>query len=111
MNYATYFLKFPTEQEANLALEEAGYKRTYTDIDGEEKFQYIVPDTKGDIDVVGEIYANDAVTGIDDEGYPIVITPATKLDGWHVNIILDGKLPEVLSDYVVTPSNPHRVFA
>lgn len=111
MNYTTYFLKFNSEEEFDLAFEEAGYKYTYTDIDGEEKFQYRVPDMKGDIDVVGEIYNNDAVTGVNEEGYPTIITPPTKLDGWHVNMILQGGLPETLQEFVVTPQSPYRVFA
>jgi hypothetical protein len=40
-----------------------------------------------------------------------VITPPTKMEGYHVNIILEGALPEALQEFVVTPSSPYRVFA
>ena len=40
-----------------------------------------------------------------DEEHP---TPPS---GWHVNVIIDGDVPEVLQPYVVTPATPARRFA
>lgn len=31
--------------------------------------------------------------------------------GWHVNVIVDGALPDALAPFVVTPSTPQRRFA
>jgi hypothetical protein len=113
MTYTTYFLKFSSKEESETKLDEAGYKTTYTDLDETEKVVYRIPDVPGDIDIVGEIYNNDAVYSDPDPetGEITIITPPTKLDGWHVNIILEGELPEVLQEFVVTPQNPYRVFA
>lgn len=33
------------------------------------------------------------------------------LDGWHVNVMLEGDVPESLQPYVVTPDTPARRFA
>ena len=32
-------------------------------------------------------------------------------EGWHVNIIVDGDLPDALPPFVVTPATPLRRFA
>ena len=48
-------------------------------------------------DDVGEI--------LPDEDHP------SPLDGWHVNIIVDGDLPDALAPFVVTPATPLRRFA
>jgi len=41
---------------------------------------------------------------------PVVVSEPTKKDGWHINVILQGALPEALEEFVVTPANPYRVF-
>lgn len=41
----------------------------------------------------------------DDAGTPIA------LDGWHVNLIVEGNTPESLAPFVVAPVNPMRRFA
>jgi hypothetical protein len=56
------------------------------------------------IDVVGTITRGGEY---DDEG-AVTVAP-TVLDGWHVNF--QGTLPEGWDEFVVTPFNPHRVFA
>jgi len=33
------------------------------------------------------------------------------MDGYHINIILQGGLPEALQEFIVTPNSPYRVFA
>lgn len=111
MTYTTYYLKFSSQEEAETKLDEAGYKVVSTMPDGSELTTYQVTDQVGDIDIIGEIYNSDSVVEINEEGYPEVISPATKKDGWHINIILEGQLPAVLAEYAIVPRNPHRIFA
>lgn len=108
MTYTTYFLKFSSQEEAELKLEEVGYKTVYTEIDETEKTVYIIPDFSGNIDIVGEIYNNDGE--YNPETLETIKEP-TKLNGWHVNIIMTGELPTALQEFIVTPTNPYRVFA
>jgi hypothetical protein len=107
MAYTTYYLRFSNQKEAETKLEEVGYKKTETIGDNIYTF-YTVTDQVGDIDIVGEIYNNDAKY---DSNTFELITPPTKKEGWHVNVILEGELPEELKKFVVTPQNPYRVFA
>ena len=107
MAYQTHYLRFNSQEEAETKLEEVGYKRTETFDDVEQTF-YAVTDQVGDIDIVGEIYNDD---GVYDEETFEVITPPTKMDGYHINIILQGGLPEALQEFIVTPNSPYRVFA
>jgi hypothetical protein len=97
--YTTYFLKFTSQEETEQKLTEVNYlHETY----------YKIEDQVGDIDIIGEIYNND---GVYDEVTFEVISPPTKKDGWHINIICENELPEALQEYIVIPQNPHRVFA
>lgn len=105
--YTTYYLRFTSQEEAETKLTEVNYLHEDT-FDGETHTYYAVKDQVGDIDIVGEIWNSD---GVYDEETMEVITPPTKMDGWHVNIILDGELPEVLQEFLVTPNTPYRVFA
>jgi hypothetical protein len=107
MSYQTYFLRFSSQELADTILTEVDYKGTSTRNDETTTF-YTVTDQVGDIDIIGEIYNNDSVY---DEETGEIITPPTKKDGYHINIILEGNLPEELQEFVVTPENPHRVFA
>lgn len=78
------YLKFPDQQTAEELL-----------------IEYI-----GSVDVVGTIYkpTGEMLLGEDGE-YPAM----APLDGWHVN--LRGELPDALAPYVVTPTQPVRVWA
>lgn len=59
------------------------------------------------IDVLGVIYNNDAVLDADGN----VLTPATPLDGWHVNVrLVDGEDAAVLEPFAVVPTQPRRVW-
>lgn len=102
--YTQYFLRFTSKEEAEQKLTEVGYSSTNPET---EKTYYHTPPHTGDIDIIGDIYNNDAV--FDEEGN--LITPATKLDGYHLNIILNVELPETLNEYLVHPELPYRVFA
>jgi hypothetical protein len=82
-------------------------KVDYYKTDEDNNIYYSVYPAVGDIDVVGEIYNDDAV--YDEEGN--LVTEATKKDGYHVNVIMKEELPESLQSFVVQPTNPHRVFA
>jgi hypothetical protein len=107
MAYTTHYLRFPSQEIADSKLTEVGYKRTET-IDDETITFYTVTDQVGDIDIVGEIWNDD---GVYDEESGEVITPPTKKDGWHINIICQSTVPPELQEYLVEPQNPYRVFA
>jgi hypothetical protein len=104
MNYTTYFLKFTSETEFEIKFDEVGYK--FIDEETETTY-YRIPDAPGDIDIIGIIYNNDSV--YDENGE--LITPSTQKEGFHVNIILKGELPESLQEYSINPQNPYRIFA
>ena len=130
--YQTYYLRFNSQEEAETKLTEVKYRHEEEyypqtivlapepDENGEDVYiyetateaqtrvWYSVPDQVGDIDIVGEIYNDD---GVYDEETFEVITPPTKMDGYHINIILQGGLPEALQEFIVTPNSPYRVFA
>jgi hypothetical protein len=107
MSYTTYYLRFNSQEEAETKLTEVGYKHEDT-FNEETRTYYAIKDQVGDIDIVGEIYNDD---GVYDEETFEVITPPTKKEGYHINIITSGALPEELQEFVVTPNNPYRVFA
>jgi hypothetical protein len=97
-----HYLKFSDESEMLAVLFDAEI------IQADEDGNAIVPPYhKGAaIDVVGLIV--DAPAVIDDDGN--VITPATFVDGWHVN--WRGDLPESLQGYAIdAPATPARVWA
>lgn len=107
MSYTTYYLRFASKEEAETKLSEVNY--LHEDTFNEESITYYaVKDQVGDVDVVGEIWNNDGEYDLETGE---VITPPTKKDGWHVNIILQAGLLEALQEFVVNPQNPHRVFA
>ena len=58
------------------------------------------------IDDIGILYNNDAII---DPDTGEITSPATPMEGWHVNFI--GTLPEGWDEYLVAPLNPRRVFA
>ena len=110
MSYITYYLRFNSQEEAETKLTEVGYKHEDT-FNEETRTYYAIKDQVGDIDIVGDIYNNDGVYENGEDGFPVVVTEPTKKDGFHVNIILNGELPEELGGYSVEPVNPYRVFA
>jgi len=66
-----------------------------------------------EIDVIGALYVPAVYGAADPEtGFPVLITPAVPLEGWHVNITQDGltKRPD-LAAYHVTSSRLRRVWA
>ena len=107
MSYTTYYLRFASQEEAEAKLTEVNYSHEET-FDEEPVTYYAVKDQVGDIDIVGEIWNNDGEYDLETGE---VITPPTKKDGWHINIILQAGLPEALQPYIVTPQSPYRVFA
>jgi hypothetical protein len=132
MTYTSYYLRFSSQEEAETKLTEVNYRHeeqyyeqivteapepdeygnpifniTY----GDElltRVWYSVTDQVGDVDIVGDIYNND---GVYDEETFEVITPPTKKEGYHINLILAGAPPSALLEFMVSPQNPHRVFA
>jgi len=110
--YTTYYLRFSSQTEAETKFTEVNYRHTETFEDVEQTY-YAVKDQIGDIDIIGDIWNDDGVYSEPDpeNGEITLITPPTKMEGYHVNIILEGALPEALQEFVVTPSSPYRVFA
>jgi len=111
--YTTYYLRFASQEEAETKFTEVNYRHTETFPEEGEQTYYAVKDQIGDIDIIGDIWNSDGVYSDPDPetGEMTVITPPTKMEGYHVNIILEGELPEALQEFVVTPHNPYRVFA
>lgn len=107
MEYTTYFLRFESEKEANDMLREVGYRKYNRRT---KHYDFSTLNQPGDIDIIGDIYNNDAVFHTTKKGYQILATPATKKDGYHINIVLKGDLPEDLKPFIVNPTNPTRVF-
>lgn len=99
----TYFLRFPDEATAQIALNDAG---VYIAPMGNNPGYYKQADNGWAFDPIGTITRGgvyDQVTGEE-------LVPPTVLDGWHGNYAGDV-LPDGLSIYLVTPTNPYRVFA
>ena len=110
--YTTYYLRFASQEEAETKFTEVNYRHTETFPEEGEQTYYAVRGQIGDIDIIGDIWNDDGVYDEDSEtGEITVVTPPTKKDGYHVNIILEGALPEALTEFIVEPQNPHRVFA
>lgn len=98
----TNYLRFPNETAAMAAIEAAGF--TAIDEDGTVA---IIRDTHDySLDPVGVLCNNDAVV---DPGTNEIISPATPIEGWHVNYI--GTLPEGWEAFAVKPRAPRRKFA
>jgi hypothetical protein len=109
--YTPYYLKFASEAEANNILTEIGYRQSIQNTDPIEYYYTVGDGVPGGIDVIGEIWNDDGVYDANETGEVIVISEPTKVDGWHVNVILAGPLPPALEGYVVVPSTPNRRFA
>ena len=110
--YTTYYLRFASQEEAETKFAEVNYRHTETFPEEGEQTYYAVRDQIGDIDIIGDIWNDDGVYNEDiGTGEITVVTPATKKNGYHVNIILEGALPEALTEFIVEPQNPYRVFA
>ena len=99
------YLKFATEEQANSLL--YTQHEAVTDADGNVTQEaYSVPKYLN-IDTLGTIY-NDAV--VDTEGN--ITTPATAIDGWHVNVrLMDDEDGAELEPFSVVPAQPRRVWA
>lgn len=124
MSYTTHFLKFPDSETFDAIASEVGYKITteaQLDEDGNVVFpasvSYTTEPTSGPgaIDIIGTIYENNAVYGEpDEEGMPTLVSPATEIEGFHVNICIrsDTELPSQFSTYVLdpAPNTPSRTF-
>ena len=103
--YQDFYLKFSDEAAANAIL----YTTTPAVLDeegNEVQAEYTTPNFIN-IDVLGVLFNDDAV--LDAEGN--VVTPATAIDGWHVNVrVMPGEDAAVLEPFVVTPKTPVRVW-
>jgi len=98
----TYFLRFTEESAWTSAATAAGYF-SEPDEDGNTTLAAYTHDHA--IDVVGTITRGGEY---DPETGDVIVAP-TVLDGWHVNFA--GNLPQGWDEYLVTPTNPYRVFA
>jgi hypothetical protein len=101
----THYLRFQDQETWLISATAAGYRINQPVLNEDDNWVFNYYTHEWAIDDVGIIYNNDGVYNNDGE----VITPPTQMEGWHVNII--GELPQELNQYLVTPSNPYRVFA
>jgi len=99
----TNYLRFPDETTFRSAAYTAGF---YNEPEGDHPGGYIQYSHDHAMDIVGILYNDDAI--VDPETGEI-ITPATPMEGWHVNFI--GTLPYDWEQYLVVPRNPRRKFA
>lgn len=59
----------------------------------------------------------DAVTVLDAEGLPVVVSPAVMSTRWHANLALRADHPQraaieaAIAPFIVTPTTPQRVWA
>jgi Tfp pilus assembly protein PilV len=108
----THYLRFADQDTWESAAATAGF-RVNTPVPStddpevmEDRWTWLYYTHDWAIDVVGTIYNNDAVI---DTYTGEITTPATQMEGWHVNMI--GTLPDGWQQYIVTPTSPYRVFA
>ena len=99
----TNYLRFPDETTFRSAAYVAGF---YIEPEGDDPGVYIQYTHDYALDIVGILYNNDAVV---DPDTGEIITPATPMEGWHVNYI--GALPEGWASFLVSPQPPRRKFA
>jgi hypothetical protein len=109
--YTPYYLRFATQSEADSVLDQVGYRQPIQDTDPVQYYYTVGDGVPGGVDVIGEIWNDDGVYDANETGEVIVISEPTKVDGWHINIILAGPLPALLEEYLVTPTTPNRRFA
>lgn len=100
-----YFLRFPDEATAQIALEEAGI---YVPEIGNNPGYYRQADIGWAFDPIGTITEG----GVWDHETGEELVPPTVLDGWHANYSNDNELPNALVPYVLNPAptTPYRVF-
>lgn len=99
----TYFLRFTDETAAQAALETAGI---YVAPIGNNPGYYRQADIGWAFDPIGTIVRG----GVWDQETGEELVPPTVLEGWHANYAGET-LPQELSQYTVTPTNPYRLFA
>jgi hypothetical protein len=107
------FLRFADADAANAALLAAGLLTetlAMLDADGNVLIPAGYAPVNATIDTVGTIYKPTGNTITTDMGEQPEMAP---LDGWHVNVRLkaDQATPDGLTQYVVTPANPVRIWA
>ena len=88
------YLAFPNESTANSVL--------YRTVDGETYPNY------ANIDTIGVIYKPTGQTEQTEDGEVPVMQAVS---GWHVNVRVVNENTAPLQKYVITPSNPVRVWA
>lgn len=99
----TYFLRFPNEGTAELALNQVGI---YIAPIGNNPGYYRQADNGWAFDPIGTITEG----GVWDQQTGEELVPPTVLPGWHANYAGDS-LPVDLDIYLVHPQQPYRVFA
>jgi|DEB0MinimDraft_6_1074348.scaffolds.fasta_scaffold189904_2 hypothetical protein len=106
--YTQYFFKFASQEEMHTVLTGLEWYGEVGVSDGESIYGFTLSGHEGSLDEVGTIVDTPAV--YDEETFEEV-TPATYIDGWHLNAVLNIDLPEELQAYQVTPATPARIFA
>ena len=106
MNLVYY--KFPDEATWLAAAESEGFRIENPDHDPdnpESQSHFLVAPGNGSVDVVGEIFFDNAVK----DARGLITQMPTSKDGFHVNCILENP-PEAWDEYLVVVSTPVRVF-
>ena len=111
----TAFLRFADEAEWETVAQALGVLVVTTPEETEEnpnpepKKLWFYYTSQWAVDVVGVLYNDDAVI---DPDTGEVITPATPMDGWHVNAKWNDSIsfPTNFSDHTVHPAQPRRIF-
>lgn len=96
--YQDFYLCFTNEAEARPVLYTA--HPAVTDEEGNVTQEAYTTPNYANIDVLGVLYNDDVV--LDEEGD--VVTPATPIDGWHVNVrAVPGEDAAALEPFRVDP--------
>ena len=108
-----YYLKFNSESEMNSLFESLGWKHS-VEYDEEVTEFYAWKDMYSDdlaqIDIIGEMWNDDVEFGeFNEDGTREVISEATQIPGYHVNISTYEELPESLTEFLVYPNSPSRI--
>lgn len=114
-----YYLKFASEEEAKSVLFTAVTELEAQEDPEAEPVEVPVLDEEGNplftpnftnISTIGIMYNDDAVMGEDEEGMPVVVTPATAKEGWHVNVLALDEDVTAIEPFSVEVATPSRVW-
>ncbi len=101
------YLKTVTEDEMITTL-------SFARVSFEGKDSWIQANDEFALSVIGNLY-NDAVYGdeLSSRGLPVCVTPPTKIDGFHANIICNDRIKDLIDATIIIdkPRNPKRKWS